>query len=378
MRVEQKGKDFMSNKQKSSLSLKIIKEILKNGGPGYLQFAITNACNARCKFCNFAAGKIAKDSIKFVSLEDTFQVIEISKRMNIGYILFVGGEPLIHPNITTMIRYAARAGFKPMICTNGGLLSPEMAYELVDAGLSSVIISIDAPDVQAHETNRGLVGVCEKINQANKVFRKYQIQTTASVTISRLIIDYENLTDFVAKLGFDSITFSYPLTYVGSSYLSYSDSNLVMFSKEELIERFSRIQSLHYRSPIPIVNPIASLEDMKRHLRGEQERFECLAGYKYFYLDWNLDLYRCHYWEQPICKIWEFDESMLIRDGCTRCMIDCYRDPSVLQFIAISLSDAWQFIKKGNFLLAIKKIMDRRNLISLWANWQARKYIRRI
>jgi hypothetical protein len=48
-----------------------------------------------------------------------------------------------------------------------------------------------------------------------------------------------------------------------------------------------------------------------------------------------------------MCNIYDFDESKLIRDGCTKCMIDCYRDPSVLQFVAISASGAWNNLKKG-------------------------------
>ena len=46
-----------------------------------------------------------------------------------------------------------------------------------------------------------------------------------------------------------------------------------------------------------------------------------------------------------MCNIYEFDESKLIRDGCTRCMIDCYRDPSVLQFVAVSAGDAYRNLK---------------------------------
>ena len=97
---------------------------------------------------------------------------------------------------------------------------------------------------------------------------------------------------------------------------------------------------------------------MQRHLRGEPEKFGCLGGHKYFYLDWNLNLYRCHFWETPMCNIYEFDKSKLIRDGCTRCMIDCYRDPSVLQFVAISASDAWNNLKRGRLLAAARNIFD--------------------
>ena len=45
----------------------------------------------------------------------------------------------------------------------------------------------------------------------------------------------------------------------------------------------------------------------QRHLRGEKEKFGCLGGHKYFYLDWHLNLYRCHFWETPMCNIYQFD-----------------------------------------------------------------------
>jgi hypothetical protein len=129
------------------------------------------------------------------------------------------------------------------------------------------------------------------------------------------------------------------------------------------------------RSGFSVVNPTESLSEMQRHLRGEREKFGCLGGHKYFYLDWNLDLYRCHFWEKPMCKVWEWDETKLIRDGCTRCMIDCYRDPSVLQFVAINASDAWNKLKKGNLAGAAKHIFDRRNITSIKAVWEDRQWI---
>ena len=76
-----------------------------------------------------------------------------------------------------------------------------------------------------------------------------------------------------------------------------------------------------------------------------------------------------------MCNIYEFDSSKLIRDGCTLCMIDCYRDPSVLQFVAISASDAYNHLKKGKVGPPRKSIFDRRNLTSLKAVWESRKWI---
>jgi len=276
------------------------------------------------------------------------------------------------------VRYAAEAGIRPMICTNGSLWTDENMRGLADDRLSSVIMSVDAHDIARHEKNRGLPDVCKKIKWANEVFATLGIQTTASVTASKLIDDYDQLPAFLRELGFNSCTFSYPLTALGSSYLSFSDSSLVSYRTEELIQVFEKIKQMKRTSGFPVVNPAESLNEMQRHLRGQREQFGCLGGHKYFYLDWNLNLYRCHFWETPMCSIYDFDASKLIRDGCTRCMIDCYRDPSVLQFVAISASDTYHHLRKGNLRAAAKALLDRRNLTSLKAVWEDRKWIGKV
>lgn len=358
--------------------LKLVGEVLDHGGPGYLQFAITNICNADCGFCGFARSKFDPKSRRSVTLKEARDVIDICRREHIGYLLFVGGEPMVHRDIRAMVRYAAESGIRPMICSNGGLWTDDNMRGLAEDGLSSVIMSIDAHDIGKHEENRGLPDVCRKIKRANETFGRLGIQTTASITASRLIEDYDRLPDFLRSLGFSSCTFSYPLTNLQSSYLSFSESNLVNFRIDELIEVFEKIKGMKRRSGFPVVNPTESLDEMQRHLRGEKEKFGCLGGHKYFYLDWNLNLYRCHFWESPMCNIYEFDSSKLIRDGCTRCMIDCYRDPSILQTVAINASDAWHALRKGQVFKAAKHVFDPRNVTSIKAVWEDRSYIRSV
>ena len=353
----------------------LFKEVLDHGGPGYLQFAITNICNADCGFCGFARSKFDPKARRSVTLQEARDVIDIAVKNHIGYLLFVGGEPMVHRDLRAMTRYCAESGIHPMICTNGGLWNDENMRALASDGMSSIIMSIDAHDVIKHEKNRGLPDVCKKIKKANEYFGSVGIQTTASITASRLIEDFEKLPPFLEELGFKSCTFSYPLTSLASSYLSFSDSGLVNFSKEELIGLFDKIKQMKKTSGYPVVNPTESLDEMQRHLRGEKEKFGCLGGHKYFYLDWNLDLFRCHAWATPMCKVWDWDDSKLIRDGCTKCMIDCYRDPSVLQYVAISVSDAYNNLKKGHLGAAAKNIFDRRNLTSIKAVWEDRKWI---
>src|SRR6202050_5044069 len=144
-------------------------EILNHGGPGYLQFAITNVCNAKCDFCGFAVDRFDPKQRRSVSLEEARDVIDICVTNHIGYLLFVGGEPLVHRHLRQMVRYAAEKGIHPMLCTNGSLSTEHNMRALAADGLSSVIMSIDSHDAARHEANRGLPEVCRKIKHANEV-----------------------------------------------------------------------------------------------------------------------------------------------------------------------------------------------------------------
>src|SRR6202167_3123617 len=99
----------------------LFKEVLQHGGPGYLQFAITNICNAKCDFCGFRVDRFDPKQRRSVTLKEARDVIDIAVKNHIGYLLFVGGEPLVHKELRAMVRYAAEQGIHPMVCTNGSL-----------------------------------------------------------------------------------------------------------------------------------------------------------------------------------------------------------------------------------------------------------------
>ncbi|AFY34520.1 radical SAM protein [Calothrix sp. PCC 7507] len=347
-----------------------------DGGPATCQFAITSVCNARCGFCSFAVDQMPLEARHTVTLEDAKQAAEILYRNGVYFLIYVGGEPMAHPQLNEMIAHASSIGMAPMLVTNGSLLTPKRIDEMADAGLVSAIISIDAANAQIHEQNRGLKGVCDRIRDANTHFQRRKIHTTASVTMSRLVNDYSQLPPFLESLGFDSVTFSYPLTTLASSYLGFAESNLVDYTAEELDGLFETVKAL--KSNFPVVNPTASIEDMQRHLRGEPEQFGCLGGWKLFYLDWHLQLYRCHNWDKPMCHISEFDNSQRVRDGCTACMIDCYRDSSVMQHVGVAVSDGVQALAKGEVHKAWKLWFNRQNLVSLKAVWEQASWLRQL
>jgi MoaA/NifB/PqqE/SkfB family radical SAM enzyme len=340
--------------------------LIRHGGPALCNIAVTNSCNARCDFCNFANGKIARKDLRWIDAGQFEAAVEILHGRGIRYVSFFGGEPLLHPRLADMIAMSVAGGVGAALITNGWLL-PAQLDQLAASGLKTVYVSIDAPLIADHEANRGLRGLGHRIRSATSRMPGLGMTALAQVTMSKLIADYHALVPLLRELGFQAVAFSYPQrTQLGSSSLAWSaDSKLVNFSDAELAQAFEAVDDL--RRTFPVNNPAASLADMKRHLRGEPERFVCYGGYKSFYMDWNFDVWRCDAWRERMCSVWDFAKTPLVRDGCTACIADCYRDSSVMLHFAVSLGDALDSLGEGRLLAALKAVVDERNFVSLRA-----------
>lgn len=135
----------------------------------------TNNCNLDCVFC--PRGKSSK-KVGYMDIDLYKKIVdEIStydKSVNLN--LHVSGEPLLHPKIIEMVKYAKQ---KENIClnfsTNGMLLSGDIAEQLVEAKLDSIQISYDACIEEEYESTRRKASsyiVSENINRLIELKRK--------------------------------------------------------------------------------------------------------------------------------------------------------------------------------------------------------------
>jgi MoaA/NifB/PqqE/SkfB family radical SAM enzyme len=340
--------------------------LIRHGGPALCNIAVTNACNAACGFCNFSRTKIRPAQWRWIDAGQFDAALDILYQRDIRYLAFFGGEPLLHPRLADLVAMAAGKGMGVVVITNGWQL-PDQLERLKEAGLRVIFISIDSHAMEDHEANRGLKGLSARIRQSTSAMRELGMSAFASVTMSKLLDDYRRLAAPLTELGFTAVTFSYPQKVPhGSTSLIWSDDcDLVDFDQEQLLRAFDSINDL--RPLFPVTNPSASVADMQRHLRGEPEQFVCYGGYKSFYMDWNYDLWRCETWDRKLCSVWDFARTPLIRDGCTACIADCYRDSSVMLQFAVGLGDALDQMGQGHVLAGLKSLAARRNLTSLGA-----------
>jgi MoaA/NifB/PqqE/SkfB family radical SAM enzyme len=114
--------------------------VLKYAIPPILQLEPTTACNLDCPFCLRSSLNRSEGNISF----DNFRQI-IDKSRSRYLTLHGWGEPLLHPDLPAMIRYAAGKKISVNFTTNATLL-PGRTDEILDAGLDAIAFSF--PEVQ--------------------------------------------------------------------------------------------------------------------------------------------------------------------------------------------------------------------------------------
>jgi len=305
--------------------------------PAVCDFSITNLCDAACAFCGFARDKTLVGATRYVDVDAFARALPILHRRGIRYMTSQGGEPLVHPDIIRLVSQTARADISCAVITNGWFL-PRFIDRLAAAGLDRVIVSIDSANIAEHERNRGLEGLEGRIAEGIARAHAYRLPVQASVTVNRLV-RYDELPGTLRRLGFDNVAFSYPRREpLGSSSLVYGDSDLVDLDRDEPLAALDAIGRL--RKQFSVLNPRASLSEVARYVRGEPQEVPCIGGYKYFYLDWNLDIWRCEAWHEPLGSVFDLDRIPDQREPCNACIMGCYRNASMLMHAAVAAADA--------------------------------------
>jgi hypothetical protein len=95
-----------------------------------------------------------------------------------------------------------------------------------------------------------------------------------------------------------------------------------------------------------VVNPRASLTEVERYVRGEKQVVPCVGGYKYLCMDWNLDIWRCEAWSEPMGSVFDLDGIPDQREPCHACMMACYA--SMFMHAGVAASDAVQALATGH------------------------------
>lgn len=291
----------------------------------------TQACNIHCAHCYRDAG--AKQAEELTTEAGKKLLSEIA-RAGFKIMILSGGEPLLRPDIYELIAHAKSVGLRPVLGTNGILITPEVAKRLKEAGLAVAGISLDSCDPAKHNRFRQAENAWQDTVAGMEACKaaglKFQIHTTAMLWNEAEITD---ITDFAVERGAIAhhIFFLVP-TGRGKDI---EDLSLKTEQYEALLERI-----LDKQTQVPIeLKPTCAPQFMRiakekgipmRYTRG------CLAGTAYCVIIPNGNVQPCPYLpltvgnvkETPFDEIWQssdlFNElrKSPLKGGCGSCGYD--------------------------------------------------------
>lgn len=113
--------------------------------PTFVSVEPAAICQLRCPQCPVGqhAGRSTHDGAMMLSMDMLVRIVDEVKRYAHTMQFYFQGEPLLNRDLPQMIRYAHEAGLYTIVSTNAQALTPDLARELVQAGLNRIIVSID-------------------------------------------------------------------------------------------------------------------------------------------------------------------------------------------------------------------------------------------
>jgi cyclic pyranopterin phosphate synthase len=141
----------------------------------YLRVSVTDRCNFRCVYCQPPEGVRWKEHDEILRYEEIAEVVRVMAAEGVHAIRLTGGEPLVRPHLSKLVRMLAEIpGIDDISLTTNGFLLEQQAAELAEAGLRRINISLDTMKPELfHRITR--LGTFEQVKRGLEAAEKYDL-----------------------------------------------------------------------------------------------------------------------------------------------------------------------------------------------------------
>jgi MoaA/NifB/PqqE/SkfB family radical SAM enzyme len=306
--------------------------------------ALNYRCNSKCSYCF-----IWKNQSENTPLEDLKRAIDQLAELGVAGISLTGGEPFLHPDLAEIVAHVRQTGRICSITTNGLLLRPALLRALGEAGLNSLVISLDTIDPELYERIRGvplskvLRGLAYALDERE---RRPDLAVAINCVVSRTNFDHiPELVEFCQQRNI-SIGFQPLHPAFASGWREAPD--LIFLSEDRtalanLLAHVSTMKANGYR----INSPAAYLDGFLSYLieRKLPAGFRCNAGFLTIAVDYKLNVRSC--WSLPpvgnvltddLVGLWEsaaYQErrGRMMALDCPGCWLRCHTEQRSSEWI---------------------------------------------
>ena len=113
-----------------------------------IRVSVTEDCNLNCFYCH-REGEWHKHHSEMTP-EEIEKILRVARELDIRKVKFTGGEPLVRTDIVEIVERSAPLMDRDVSLTTNGTLLSKYAYELKEAGLDRVNVSLDTLDTEKY------------------------------------------------------------------------------------------------------------------------------------------------------------------------------------------------------------------------------------
>lgn len=239
----------------------------------YLRLSVTDRCNLRCTYC-MAEHMTFLPRQQILGLEEMINIATAFTELGVSKIRLTGGEPLARQGVMTLVENLGQLpDLKELVMTTNGVLLPQYAQGLKDAGVRRLNISIDSLD-EARFREMTRIGDLNQVLAGIEAARRAgfeNIKLNAVVLAGVNDHEVEDLARFAIDRGMDiSFIEEMPLGHIDSHQRSdtqfFSDRTLDTLSRAWTLipsaestggpSRYHRVQGT--QSKIGFISPMSN------------------------------------------------------------------------------------------------------------------------
>ncbi len=116
-------------------------------------FHILTKCNLKCRHCYINKDQHGTDSLPFSLIDRWLQVF--AEKHKLGNIIFLGGEPTLHPDLFLAVKKARRLGFGSITIDTNGYLFNDILSKVTPEEVDFFSFSLDGATRQTNDLIRG-------------------------------------------------------------------------------------------------------------------------------------------------------------------------------------------------------------------------------
>lgn len=172
---------------------------------------LTYACSNDCVFCG-PSEKRDQTKGKAANRSDIIDWIDRCSEEGVSLVVFSGAaDPFTHPSIADFIKKVRSMKMHPF-CYTQAHIGPRKVQQVVDSGLTEVMVSVHGHNSEIHEINTQSKGSFNRTIKGLKLLKEAGLYIMTNTVVTQYNIDYlYELMEFLAvELDVDEMAFSYP------------------------------------------------------------------------------------------------------------------------------------------------------------------------